>query len=735
MTSAELATSAAVDIPENSISTSSPQPSQGKSALSWASLAQNTPLPVTPLTEIASPAAESETVASAAERESASPVPTNDSTASCFSAEGNSDQSPASPTEDEATRAESPSSASVKDGDLSGDKKPIVPAPAPAVNVWKVRLQVQQQKPNDPVVKAPAVKAAVVPQRNTEERRQKQVAKDKARKEQEDKDVADGFVKVQSKKGTKKRATKTPQPAAAPVAAPLPVTAKKVTTPKATAYEESRAAASTPTGEKSEASSPTPTITAETKEEESKAEVSVPASRGPVAAKIVQTAARSENLLAKDAAASRAANAKMGSEFWPTLGSAPTTPPRPSSAQNMASSSSDVAPKETQVPVASKKGAWAKLDVPIHYPPPNTNGARPNAGRSGKASGKRGDDSHQSPKHKSESNNTKEAAGSVSPNGSAGSRADANRTRPRVAKNIPGQPSLPAQQTAVNGRSPRRGSNASAHSVASSTSAQPTHHTTEPLANSHHHHGFVPTQPRGQRRGGVARGAPRLPRTTMNNRGPRPMYGGYNGGYQQSMNDGFAPAPYYGYVDPEDVDISTVKLWIRTQMEYYFSVENLCRDIYFRRQMNPKNGGVSIRTIANFNRVRSLINVAKAKCAFAPTIPVSPSTDKPSEHEVDAAGEGQQPAAVAVTTFVDVDSPTWLEETVSSALEGSELVDIIVDESGQKVIRRKENWEFWLLPVEQNTVPQPQPHHHHIPQQQTPPTTEQIKAHAATASA
>lgn len=61
------------------------------------------------------------------------------------------------------------------------------------------------------------------------------------------------------------------------------------------------------------------------------------------------------------------------------------------------------------------------------------------------------------------------------------------------------------------------------------------------------------------------------------------------------------------------------------QMEYYFSIENLCKDIYLRRQMNSK-GLVPISVLANFNRVRSLskgdLNLVVMACRWAPSAEV-----------------------------------------------------------------------------------------------------------------
>lgn len=64
---------------------------------------------------------------------------------------------------------------------------------------------------------------------------------------------------------------------------------------------------------------------------------------------------------------------------------------------------------------------------------------------------------------------------------------------------------------------------------------------------------------------------------------------------QQSVN-GYVP-PYF--VNP------MLRACIRTQLEYYFSLENLCRDIYLRLNMNAE-GWIDLSFISGFNRVKIL---------------------------------------------------------------------------------------------------------------------------------
>jgi la-related protein 1 len=64
---------------------------------------------------------------------------------------------------------------------------------------------------------------------------------------------------------------------------------------------------------------------------------------------------------------------------------------------------------------------------------------------------------------------------------------------------------------------------------------------------------------------------------------------------------GNAPSAHYY---PLQVDVEAVKIYLLAQIEYYFSVENLCRDIYLRSQMDEE-GYVPVEIIAAFNRVRA----------------------------------------------------------------------------------------------------------------------------------
>ncbi|KAG1642999.1 hypothetical protein G6F44_004276 [Rhizopus delemar] len=97
------------------------------------------------------------------------------------------------------------------------------------------------------------------------------------------------------------------------------------------------------------------------------------------------------------------------------------------------------------------------------------------------------------------------------------------------------------------------------------------------------------------------------------------------------------------------VDAETLKFYVMQQIEYYFSIDNLCKDLYLRKQMDS-NGFIDLNFIAGFNRVKGL------------------------------------------TTDLDL---------IREALDNSQ----IVEHKGDK-LRKREGWETWVMP---SVLPGPKP--------------------------
>lgn len=67
----------------------------------------------------------------------------------------------------------------------------------------------------------------------------------------------------------------------------------------------------------------------------------------------------------------------------------------------------------------------------------------------------------------------------------------------------------------------------------------------------------------------------------------------------------YAAAPFYYYSNPIIDTVASIKESIKRQIEYYFSEENLNRDFFLRRKMDPE-GYLPVTLIASFNRVIAL---------------------------------------------------------------------------------------------------------------------------------
>ncbi|KAF8858120.1 hypothetical protein BDZ45DRAFT_407865 [Acephala macrosclerotiorum] len=103
-------------------------------------------------------------------------------------------------------------------------------------------------------------------------------------------------------------------------------------------------------------------------------------------------------------------------------------------------------------------------------------------------------------------------------------------------------------------------------------------------------------------------------------------------------------APYNSYVD----EASLVQL-VTMQLEYYFSIDNLCKDVYLRKHMDSQ-GFVFLSFIAGFKRIKAL-----------------------------------------TTNF----------ELLRYACQESEIIEVIQGaEDGKDRLRRAEGWEKWIMAME-----------------------------------
>lgn len=148
---------------------------------------------------------------------------------------------------------------------------------------------------------------------------------------------------------------------------------------------------------------------------------------------------------------------------------------------------------------------------------------------------------------------------------------------------------------------------------------------------------------------------------------PRGGRGGRNGGstyHRMSLPNGSARiAPVQTQFGPYDyavppmtaVPFQQPPYWdnmvvgmLRNQIEYYFSIENLCKDMYLRQRMDSQ-GFVPLMFITAFKRMREL----------------SPDT-----------------------------------ALIRSVCEESNEIDFVVGEDDVERLRRRQGWQNWVLPLE-----------------------------------
>lgn len=156
-----------------------------------------------------------------------------------------------------------------------------------------------------------------------------------------------------------------------------------------------------------------------------------------------------------------------------------------------------------------------------------------------------------------------------------------------------------------------------------------------------------------------------------------PAYAGNSGNpsyfysyYQPYPMTDFAFSPL-----PAESSLEMVQYWIRGQVEYYYSVENLCRDMYFRNQMNPSHGGVPLSVIAGFNRVKSLLEHARP---FCPT----PTEDLDETQKASVMEE-------------------WLRSVLVNSINTSNLIHVA--EHDGLFVGLSQGWEYWILPAATQT--------------------------------
>lgn len=157
--------------------------------------------------------------------------------------------------------------------------------------------------------------------------------------------------------------------------------------------------------------------------------------------------------------------------------------------------------------------------------------------------------------------------------------------------------------------------------------------------------------------------------------------------------------------------LELIQSWIQGQVEYYFSVENLCRDLYFKQQMDPRHGGVPMTLIAGFNRVKSLLNMARP---FCPAL---------------LSGPAKEDTKVSQSEAVE----SWLvNDLLELCISASETIHVFKPAQGApSSVGLRQGWDYWVVRPSLSTPTAttsaaPQSSHQPPQSHSTPSTTESL---------
>ncbi|OAJ39434.1 hypothetical protein BDEG_23283 [Batrachochytrium dendrobatidis JEL423] len=635
-------------------------------------------------------------------------------------------------------KVDSPASTNFKPKEES--EKPFVPAPPPTVNIWAVRLEKQQlqgqpspagsRSEPQPVSSTTGSSITSVPstrkQRSTIGREtpseKKNVVSENSTSGSSNKSSTvdqDGFVAVTNRKSFQSKSSNTK------LASSGGSGAVRKHAPKASSAKPKTAiASSTSTAVSAPSASLTahPTLATSTPvlgTESISTAVIAPADDAATiskreAAKIVQTAARSVNLLEKQNMPEPASN-KIILDSWPTLNDSITAASDESAgsvASGSASSLHDQQPTSSSTSsastiVAGKRQGWSKLDVQICFNAAPSSMGRASGSKSASRSGgfEKRDAGHRGNGHRHEKQDVHASADTM-----ASKSLKDSHSRSRSAQTF---------KTGADERS-RSGSVVSASSYASQ--AITTHTTTDLTSqqpvntnNSNHSQGGARNsgsrQHRSAARGQRASSTQTLSAaTTSSSSGRQFRNAGSNANAQGHGNNSYSrnnrTENYNMYypgtpVDPSSVDLPTITWLVRTQVEYYFSVENLCRDVYFRSKMDSETGTVPISVISGFNRVKSLVAATYFKLHTleqSPTVGANQVTST-SDVKLESTSKDTLTAYPVTIDYNSQEYNDWSVKFLISALENSEIVEVITDKVDEPLLRCLENWAMWVLPA------------------------------------
>ncbi|KAJ2698820.1 hypothetical protein FB645_005523 [Coemansia sp. IMI 203386] len=228
-----------------------------------------------------------------------------------------------------------------------------------------------------------------------------------------------------------------------------------------------------------------------------------------------------------------------------------------------------------QQPAKKGKGKWVPLEAEIQYPKPKNAVQQPST-----------------PRHQKQHHNNQQSA-------SATQGKDTEQSGAKGSKSAGAHKKHNRQGNASN--------QSNANGAGNDNSTNGNINGSQDQSQQHQNQHQNQNQGRNHRTGGRGRGRGR---GTHHNANQGRRMGQRAAGHAPSHYQGKGNVQAGGFValpppPPVADDEQAVKNFVQAQIEYYFSVENLCKDIFFRTQMDP-DGFVPLTLLAGFNRIKSV---------------------------------------------------------------------------------------------------------------------------------
>jgi len=185
-----------------------------------------------------------------------------------------------------------------------------------------------------------------------------------------------------------------------------------------------------------------------------------------------------------------------------------------------------------------------------------------------------------------------------------------------------------------------------------------------------------------------------------------------NYGYELTNMDGFSqivPEGIFITSNPENLcvdylNLDSVRTYLKLQIKYYFSIQNLCKDIFLRKQMNEE-GWIDLEIIKSFKRVEGLLKLGQnvdrnikenEKKKDKKKNKKEKDSEKKEKKEKEEKEEKQEKEEN--NDEIEYDD-AWNNQLILTSLKDEETVEVKAEENAI-FLRKKDDWKFWINPLE-----------------------------------